>query len=260
MTEQQILTSSAQDKIKQCENDYIVTHTAFLTMSEMNVVLPICRNHKNFWAFYGGYADAERCISIFFPDYIQLKPSDNLIEFLNENDDYNPLCLLRFEKDKFSKISHRDYLGALMGLGIERKNIGDILVSEKSCDIIVLKSIAKYILSNLERAGKASLKGEILPLERIIIPEEHFTERTDTVASLRIDNLLSAAFNTSRSDSAVAIEKGLVFINSFQVQKNDRAVKQGDKIVWRGKGKVILTDINGETKKGRISINLKIFK
>lgn len=259
MDENQVIVSNIKDKIRQCENDYCVTNTGFWDLRQMSVAAPVCRENSTRWAFYGGYPDAQRCVAIFFPDYVDLGSTD-ADNFLKENDDYNPLCVVRLSKDKFSQINHRDYLGAIMGLGIERSTVGDIAVGDTSCDVIVLKSMAPYIADNLTKAGRATLKGEILPVSELAVKAERFESRRETVASLRLDNLISAAFNLSRSAAVQAIKKGIVFVNSLQTEKPDFIVKQGDKTVLRGKGKIILEKVNGETKKGRISVELKIYK
>lgn len=259
MDENQVIVSNIKDKIRQCDNDYCVTNTNFLSLEQISVATPVCRNNSVGWAFYGGYPDAQRCVAIFFPDYVDFGSTD-IHDFLKDNNDFNPLCIIRFSKDKFSQISHRDYLGAIMGLGIERSTVGDIIVGNASCDVIALKSMAPYIADNLTKAGRATLKGEILPISELAVEQERFEPRHETVASLRLDNLISAAFNLSRSAASSAIKKGIVFVNSLQTEKTDFSVKQGDKIVLRGKGKIILEKVNGETKKGRVSVELKIYK
>lgn len=91
-------------------------------------------------------------------------------------------------------LTHRDYLGSLMGLGIKRESTGDILVRKDGADIIVLKEMASFIMMNMDKAGRARLQFEEVPVSELIVPEFHRIEVTESVSSLRLDNVLSAAF------------------------------------------------------------------
>jgi RNA-binding protein YlmH len=141
-----------------------------------------------------------------------------------------------------------------MGLGIKREMIGDILVREDGADIVVIKDMADFLLYHYEKAGRTSLKAEIVSIDQIIVPENRFEEKRDTVASLRLDNLVASAFSVSRGRAAEAIAGGLVFVNGLQSEKADRQIKEGDKVVLRGKGKILLKSVGGVTRKDRISI------
>ena len=169
------------------------------------------------------------------------------------------LSLLRLTQKGQQTLSHRDYLGALTGLGVKREIAGDILVRENGADLIVLSEMADYLAANFEQAGRVTLTARKLLLSDLILPEGRREEFRDTVASLRLDNLVAAAFSISRSDAAEAIQRGLVSVNSLILQKPDAPVREGDRIVSRGKGKVLLAQVGGTTKKGRISVTLERF-
>lgn len=191
--------------------------------------------------FFGGYEDAERTIALFLPDYA--RPEDA------------PLSVIRAESASGGKqLTHRDYLGSLTGLGIRREMIGDILAGEHEADIIILEEIRDFLLLNYDKAGRASLHLEAVPLEQLRIPEFRTVEQKDTVASLRLDNVISSAFSMSRAKASDAIRSGLVFVNSAEVEKPDFQVKEGDKLVLRGKGKAFLRQAGGRTRKNRIFI------
>lgn len=244
MKEDSILLAGIEDKIEQCLDHYIVTNSTFLDMRQRTMADAQCRQHKGLrYCFYGGYEEAERTVAVFLPDYAELT-------------EYNPLALLRITQVGHRELSHRDYLGALMGLGVKREIIGDILVREKGADIVFIKDMGEFLLYHYEKAGRTSLAAEIVPIEDIIIPENRFEEKRDTVASLRLDNVIASAFSLSRGRAAEAIEGGLVFVNGLQIDKADRQIKEGDKLVLRGKGKVLLKTVGGVTKKDRISITL----
>lgn len=217
------------------------THTTFLDMRQRTLAEGICRKSPGLrYAFLGGYDEAERRVAVFLPDYAVLEEE-------------NPLKLLRISQSG-RKLSHRDYLGALIGLGVKREVIGDILVREDGADIVILKDMAEFLLYHFDKAGRTSLKGEILDIQDIIVPEGSFEEKRDTVASLRLDNLIASGFSLSRGRALEAISAGLVFVNGLQVDKADRIMKEGDKLVLRGKGKILLKAIGGVTRKDRISI------
>lgn len=244
MKEDEVLLAGIEDKISQCLDHYMVTHSLFLDMRQRTLAEAICRQQKGLrHCFYGGYEDAERTIAVFLPDYAELA-------------EYDPLALLRITQAGQQTLSHRDYLGSLMGLGIKREMVGDILVRGNGADIVIIKEMGEFLLYNYEKAGRTSLKAEIASIREIIIPENRFEEKRDTVASLRLDNLIASAFSLSRGRAAEAIQGGMVYINGLQCDKTDRQIKEGDKLVLRGKGKVLLKAVGGVTKKDRISIVL----
>lgn len=242
MKEDEQLLAGIKDKIAQCTGNDTVTCTAFLDPRQRLLAENLCRGYKGLkYYFNGGYEDAERRIAVFLPDYAE--PGDDDL-----------LALLRIAKTGHRELSHRDYLGSLTGLGIKREVIGDILVREDGADIIILKDMSDFLLYHYEKAGRVNLQAEILPLDRIIIPEGRFEEKKDTVASLRLDNIVASAFSLSRVRATEAINSGIVFLNGLPCDKADRQVRQGDKLVLRGKGKVVLKEVGGTTKKDRIFI------
>lgn len=208
-------------------------------------------------SFYGGYKDAERIIVVFLPDYLTLPTEEGRLSWLAENEEENPLTVLRVQKDPFHTLTHRDYLGALMGLGVKRETVGDLLVREDGCDIILLKSVAPYLQENLTQAGRAKLGGSFVPVAALQKGEEKREMTPCVVASLRLDNVVSAAFSVSRSAATQAIQKGLVFVNALSCEKTAAPVKEGDRIVFRSKGKVRLAEVGRTSKKGRLHITIE---
>ncbi len=249
MNEQEILISRIEDKVLATERGYMITNTQFLSLSERSLAASVCKEHGAAFAFYGGYAEAERAILFILPDYI-----DSTVPFLPTEED-NPICLFSCRAKAGAKApSHRDYLGSLLALGVERSVIGDILVYENGADILVLRSISDYLLANYEKAGNVALKTEILPIEALTPPKISTEEIRESVASLRLDGMVAAVFSLSRTAAAEAIERGLVFINDTEVLKTDKILREGDKIVLRGKGKAYFKEALGTTRKGRIAV------
>lgn len=259
MNEDKLIMAMAEDKKIQCQDNYMITNTGFLDMRQQTLCEKVLEKNAEIKGFfYGGYSDAERRIAIFLPEYIEAKNEETLRQYLMDNKEYNPLTIIRVKHNGYKELSHRDYLGSLIGLGIRRETIGDILVAKKSADIVVLREMVEFVLSNYDKAGRTYLEVTSEEVENIIIPEGNDEEKSVTVASLRLDNIVTAAFGISRSKAVEAIKAGIVFVNNLQSVKPEKIMNQNDKLVLRGKGKVILKEIGGSTRKGRILIILMI--
>ena len=176
---------------------------------------------------------------------------------MKENPDENPFQLIECIKDKFTQMSHRDYLGSLMALGIKREMVGDIVVTEKGCHFFSVKSIAGYICENLKRTGRGSVNCSIIDIDSLPQNEDNGKTVFSSVASLRLDCVVAAAFSMSRTAAAEAINKGIVYVDSVQCFKGDFTLNEGSKIVLRGKGKALVEKITGQSKKGRMHLLIK---
>ncbi len=250
MTEQELLLSMIDDKMQKCESDYTITHTRFLNLSERSAATAHCRGLLPGHVLHGGYPDAERAVMFFLPDYMEELPEEEL-----------PFCVLTCRVSVGSRaLTHRDYLGSLLALGLERDVIGDILVNRDGAQIIVMRSIADYLLANYERAGATPLKVSVGALDTLIPPVLNTETVRESVASVRLDNMLSAAFGVSRSDAVDAISRKLVFVNDTEMSKPDFRLSEGDKLVLRGKGKAYFKELGGTTRKGRLSVILEIYR
>ncbi len=256
MNEKEILISHALDKKRQSADNSMITHTNFLSLDEISIVKATDREYNEYTNtfYYGGYDNSERQIALFVPKFFEF---DRICDFLSSNEEDNPLCIVRLKKDKFTVLSHRDYLGAVMGLGLKREMIGDIKVTTEGADVFCLKSADEYICDNLKKSGRGSVTGEILSVSNFNQAEDKYEILFTTVSSLRLDGVIAAFFNMSRSTAAETVSKGLVYVNSSQCLKGDFILKQGDKIVLRGKGKTVLSEIKGTSKKGKLKIEYK---
>ncbi len=251
MTETELLLSQIDDKCRLCEQNYMLTHTRFLSLGERALVKTHIRHPNHI--FYGGYPDAERTVLLLLPDYMEK-------ESFTPSEEDNPLCILSCQTTSEKPLTHRDYLGSLLALGLDRAVIGDILVGERGAQIIVMKSIAEYLLASYEKVGSVSLKTKILPIGELVPPKQKTEWKRESVASLRLDNLLSAAFGVSRTEAVSAISHGLCFVNDMEMKKNDARINIGDKLVLRGKGKAYFREQEGTTRKGRLSVLFEIYK
>ncbi len=261
MNDNSVLLSYAEDRRFKCSNDYVVTSTSFLDVRQQSVLSRKLSDVDGVNAvFYGGFDTAERNVLVFSPDFLGLSDSDLTESYFKENSDDNPLTVLRLKKDSFSSVTHRDYLGALMGLGIKREMVGDIIVNDNGADIIVIKTIATYIKNELKSVGRASVTVSEIGFSELSENINNIREDVINVSSMRLDNVISACFRLSRSESANAIVSGSVYVNSSQILKCDKRVSVGDKIVFRTKGKVVLKEISGVSKKGRNFLKIDVYQ
>lgn len=260
--EDKILIARYEDKVRQCSENSMITCTPFLDMRERSVITShLAARSEAKTVFYGVFDGAERTAAVMLPYYVEADDFEALCGYFRENPEDNPLAVIEVEKDRFSApLSHRDYLGALMSLGIRREVTGDIVVSENGCRIAVLAHMAEYIAENLRKAGRGSLKTKIIsPCDCFATEKTAVVNESFTVSSLRLDSVIKNAFRVSRSDAVSAIEGGAVFVNDSECLKADKKISEGDKIVFRRKGRIIVEDCSSVSKKGRIIVNVNKF-
>lgn len=153
-------------------------------------------------------------------------------------------------------LTHRSVLGSVLGLGIKREMIGDIIVQNNLCDIIVSKNIAEYILNNLKFVGHEKVEVKEISLDEVVVPEDFSKEIKTTVSSLRLDNIISAGYGISREKSSSLVKGEMVKLNHVVVKSAVKLIHEGDLISVRGKGRLEIREICGTSKSGRIKIVL----
>jgi len=242
--EDKVLLAKVWDKINAGMRKNIPASTCFLTLRELDMTRYLFGNVEGLQVF-GGYEGAERQMLIYLPDYLDESTL---------TDEDAPLICLRATFYEGDSPSHRDFLGALMGAGIARETVGDICVGAGSCDFFVTREIAPYILQNFTGAGRTKLHLEQIPLSQVEVPEPEVNQIKETLSSLRLDSVISAGFRVGRSQAAQYVTAGKVAIDGLPCEKPDKAVAEGVKISVRGLGKIKLKAVNGQTKKGRISV------
>ena len=241
-----MLLAKLWDKINAGFRRDIPANTCFLSPRELEMARYLFGEQPGLSSF-GGYADAERKMLVYLPEYLE---PDSLY------DEDSPVVCLRATFFEGDSPSHRDFLGALMGAGIGRETVGDICVGKGSCDFFVTAEIAPYIIQNFTSAGRTKLRIEAIPIREATIPEPEVKEIRDTLASLRLDSVISSGFRIGRSLAAQYINAGKAAIDGLPCEKPDKAVAEGCKISVRGLGKIKLVSINGKTKKDRISVTI----
>ena len=269
--EEQILSATLRDKYRLAEKRGIPTHTGFLTPAELSLAEDVCRAEGaapfdgscTGYLLTGGYEDAERRICVFLPP----DPAGDTYGGGETEAELTArfLCVLKVSVPKGSKpLTHRDYLGAVLGLGVERSVVGDILVRQEDtdsghrvtagADIIVLREMAEYLAQNFTSVGRAEVGVCIAELTELDPGPQRTEEYRDTVASLRLDSVCASAFRAARGKAQEAIRQGLVSVNGRQVTKPDRELEEGDRISLRGKGKAVLAEVGPRTRKDRIAV------
>ena len=242
--EDRLLLAKLWDKINAGLRKNIPANTCFLSLRELEMARFLFGEPEGLYAF-GGYGDAERKMLVYLPEYLEA-------DALYEED--SPCVCLRAEFYQGDTLSHRDFLGALMGAGIGRETVGDICVGREHCDFFVTREIAPYILQNFLSAGRAKLSLRRIPLADADIPQPEVREIKDTMASLRLDSVISSGFRIGRSLASQYVTTGKAAIDGLPCEKPDKQVAEGMKISVRGLGKIKLHAVNGRTKKDRISV------
>ncbi len=257
--ENKFLLAGIRDKARQCSDNSMITNSVFLDMRERSVVASSHLDCNARMIFYGGFEDCERTAAVFLPEYVEASDLQSLFEYFEACPEADPISVIEIEKDRFSPpLAHRDYLGALMSLGIKREMTGDIIVSENGCKMAVLEKIAPFIVENLDKAGRGTLRAKIIPSyearkstkKAVGVPDSF------TVSSMRLDSIVKNAFRVSRNDACSAIESGIVFVNDLECTKPDKKITEGDKVVFRRKGRIIIKDCSSVSKKGRIIVEI----
>lgn len=247
--EERLLLAQVAEKVEICQERNYPTCTKFLDLHETGLARKLLEAMGDrSGRFWGGHENAERQVLLFLPEWMEDIPT--------KGEDC-PLAAIRCIRSKGDTLTHRDYLGSLMGLGLQRNGIGDILVGDHGADIIVLRELVPFLLTNYGKAGRKHLSVEQIPLSRVIIPQETVTWLRDTVASMRLDAVTAAMFRLSRAKAADAVRAGKVFVNQQECLRPDREVAVHDRITLRGMGRGEVDSILGESKKDRIVITMK---
>jgi len=245
------LLRRAGDLDRRCTRTASVTSTAFLTPAEAAAVSRWAdRGAENRLLLHGGVPGAERRAAFFLPDWL-------------EEDAFDPAEHLRAVActARFGAPGHRDFLGAILGLGVERDRIGDILVSGETAHILCLPTVEPFLLLNLEKVGRWGVRARAVPLSAVPAPQRETEPLRFTVAAPRLDAVCAGAFRISRTKALEAIAAGLVSRNYEPCLKPDALCAAGDVLSLRGRGKCELTSLGAEqTRKGRLFVTAEVYK
>lgn len=245
-SEDQVLLARLYDRLHGAAERNIPACGPFLSPRELALARELLPGPE-FQAF-GGYQGAERMVFCHIPDYLDLETW-----FFGEDSPIQAVSARYYEGDH---LSHRDFLGALMGAGIKRETVGDILTGPGLCQFLVTRSVAPYVLQNLTSAGRTKLHLTPVPLDELSPPEIDAREIRAAVAALRLDCVTAAGFGLARGRAGEQIEAGRAAVNGLPCCKPDRLLREGDRVTVRGLGKLELKSVGGTTRKGRTGVSI----
>ena len=233
----ELLPARVCDAANLCDRTDTPRFLGFLTPVEVARAVAVLKNNRCRYCFFGGYDSAERTVLGCLPDWC-------------EEPDF-PITAVTLRYRTCDRLSHRDFLGALMGLGLTRESVGDILVEPGRAVLFLLNEIAPYVLSQLEKVGAVGVTAEsgfVSPLPQA----SKKVSASDTVASLRLDCVVAALCGCSRKTATEWIEDGKVSIRSVACDKVTHTVSAGDTVTVRGVGKFTVNNTDTFSRKGRI--------
>ena len=236
--DEKMLLAEVLDKIENTNNRNKIEHTDFLDLAQNELVQKFLNKQKvENYIKYGGFNEAERKMYIFYPEKFNEQVVEKNLSSIVQ------IIRIELPDDLIGKYTHRDYLGAVMKLGVKREKVGDIIVENN--------------LSELTRFSKSTITVEdIQNLRNVEVKKE---EIEIIVASLRLDNVASELARCSRSKIIEIMNTERVFVN-FQVEtKKTKQIKEGDMITIRGKGRFFIKEIIGQTRSGRTILKVEKF-
>lgn len=246
--EHEEILKRALDLARRCEGRGVPANTGFLTPAERYALTHEPALREAHMVFHGGYPDAERTMAFFLPDWME-EDALELKEYLRA------LRLRAF----FGEPGHRDYMGAILGMGVGREWVGDILVDGPEAIVLCQPSVLRHLLS-IEKVGRYGVRAEEIALSEIPVREKHTEERRFTVMSPRLDAVAAGLFHLSRTECARQIALGALSLNYAECLKPDAPVREGDVLSLRGTGKGRVAEIGGSSRKGRLFVTAELYK
>lgn len=232
-----------------------VAKSVFLSPRELHYAQGYLRAHGVGFLAFGGYPDAERRRIYIMPDYMETVDNpEGLSEYGFDTD----ISCVKVVPSGYRSLTHRDFLGSTLGLGLERTVIGDILVRDDGeADIICDSTLSDFLAQNLCKVANDKVHTSVLPLDKIEAPERRFAEINDTVASPRVDCIVGALCSLSREKARCAVESGLVEVNFESEERPDRDVSAPCTVSVRGYGRYEVLSVCDKTKKGRYRLSAR---
>lgn len=250
-----ILLSFILDKIDFVEKRNKIENTNFLDMHQISLVESFLKKIKyTNYVLWGGYGNSERKVLIIYPDKLSEEMvAKNYAKIMS-------IIRIKLPETEYGKYSHRNYLGGIMKLGLEREKVGDILVEREGADIIVLNEVKKFLLQELPmltRFENSNIIEEKIENLKNIEPQIEIIKII--VPSVRLDNFVSDLARTSRTKALDIIKSERVFVNGILEMKTSKQIKENDTITIRGKGRFVVKGFTGTTRSGRIIVEIEKF-
>lgn len=249
--DEKIFAAALIDNINHFESNNYITNTDFLNMNEKRIAESILNKFNINYKTVSVFCDSERFVIFMIPDYIS---DDALEDIFNEY-----ISVLKITPKSKVNISHSKYMGTIYSLGLKESVIGDIIVNNEVCYVSVLKSAESYFCNNLFSVARNEVKAEPLKVNDDTLKNVRvkFEQKEILVASLRIDVVLAAAYNLSRSEVKLKIENGDLIINSKEMFFVAYAVQESDIVSFRRCGKFKVCKAHGNTKSGKTYLTIK---
>ncbi|MBO7310177.1 MAG: hypothetical protein J6U86_02145 [Clostridia bacterium] len=232
-----------------------VAVSAFLSPRERVGAERHLKAHGARYFCFGGYENAERQKAYILPDYME--GVESVAQLKEYGYSENIACVV-VEPSGYRALTHRDYMGSVLGLGVERAVIGDILVYDDGSAVVIGDElICDFLKENLLKVANDKVKVKVALIDTICVPERKFAQILDTVASPRIDCIVAALCSLPREKARVTVEAGLVEVNYEPEERPDRDVTAPSVISVRGYGKYEVMSVCDKTKKGRYRLIAK---
>lgn len=238
-----LILAKTGDLFELCERRGEAVFSSFLDGGEKALIEDsFCMPYGYNTMFYGGYEGSERRMLGVFPEWEE--PSGEAF----------PITVVKFDVPKFRELTHRDYLGTLMSLGIDRSKTGDILTDENGAYIVLESDMAQYVQTNMTKIANAGVKGRVVSAAEFVPPVPLTEERACVAASSRLDAVIAAGYSLSRGISERLVREGCVKLNHRETLNRSVQLCEGDLISVRGHGRIRLKHIGNNTQKGRLHI------
>ncbi|TDT61836.1 RNA-binding protein [Fonticella tunisiensis] len=230
------------DKVNRVKSSWGEEFTDFLNPDEQLLVKNICSSEGLYCRFFGGKGNFERAVGVISPyEYF----GDFPVDFIKITGNF-----------KFEKLSHRDYLGSILSLGIKREKIGDINTYEDGAEIAVHRDISDYICFNIDKIKHTGVKLQKIPFDDLRERALKLKEMVVNAASLRLDSIVAGVTGMSRAEASGTIKGGGVKVNYALVCEPSKNIKEGDMISIRGYGRYKFESLLGKTKRDRITLQI----
>lgn len=246
-SEEKLLVSKISDWVYQSDKYYTPKFSFFLDERQCIIAQNALKqiNCSNY-IFFGGYENSIRKVLCIYPSFYDISSI------------VYPITPLKFSYRKSDELGHRDFLGSLMAMNIKREVVGDILVDSGQTIVFVYSTFSDYIIQNTSKVGSVGVSVDIYE-DNVFERKEDFIEIKGTVASLRLDCIVSLATKLSREKSVDLIKSSFVDVNCFCVNETNKTINVGDVLSIRKYGKFVLQSVNGVSKKERIHVTINKF-
>lgn len=253
--EEKLILSKMLDKINFCETRNLLQVTDFLDLAQQQLIKKFLQGQRiENYLFFGGFEEAERKAIAFYPEKLENLIREKKIDF----NEWIKVLRITLPNENKGKYEHKNYLGALMKLGIKREKVGDILVDKEGADIIIHKDILKFLQNNLSQLIRfQKVKIEEIDLKNLRKVNIQREQMTIAVSSMRLDNIVAELVKCSRSKATEILMQERVFVNYEVATKATKEIKEKDRITIRGKGRFEIQEIVGKTRKGNIILKVE---